>query len=286
MVIDESDPLDLKYGNPDLKPAYTNNITFQFKKYSSENQRSVMVNATFKNTLNAISNQIIYDKYTGIQESYKVNVNGNWGINGLFILSTPLKNKKFTFGNSTKVGYDKDVTLLESAKEEIVNVLTDGERSITHIFSAEEKLQLAFRNDYFDIMGTAAVAYQKGKNEIMERSNREIIDYHATLSANGYLPWNITLSTDVNFHHFTGYTDGFDDNALLWNAQLSKSFLPNNAATIKLKVMDILQQQNNLTRKIGESSITDTEYNTLGSYFILSFSYKINQIGKQFKEDD
>lgn len=286
MVIDESDPLDLKYGNPDLKPAYTNNITFQFKKYSSENQRSVMVNATFKNTLNAISNQIIYDKYTGIQESYKVNVNGNWGINGLFILSTPLKNKNFTFGNSTKVGYDKDVTLLESAKEEIENVLTDGEKSITHIFSAEEKLQLAFRNDYFDIMGTAAVAYQKGKNEIMERSNREIIDYHATLSANGYLPWNITLSTDVNFHFFAGYTDGFDDNALLWNAQLSKSFLPNNAATIKLKVIDILQQQNNLTRKIGESSITDTEYNTLGSYFILSFSYKINQIGKQFKEDD
>ena len=93
MVIDESDPLDLKYGNPDLKPSYSNNITFQYKKYSSESQRSVMANATFKNTLNAISNQIIYDKYTGVQESYKVNVNGNWGINGLFILSTPLKNK-------------------------------------------------------------------------------------------------------------------------------------------------------------------------------------------------
>ena len=175
---------------------------------------------------------------------------------------------------------------MEGKKEEINDVLTNGKKSITHIISAEEKLQLAFRNDYFDIMGTAAVAYQKGKNEIMERSNREIIDYHATLSANGYLPWNMILSTDVNFHYYTGYTDGFDDKALLWNAQLSKSFLPNNAATIKLKVIDILQQQNNLTRKIGESSITDTEYNTLGSYFILSFSYKINQVGKRFNEDD
>ena len=96
----------------------------------------------------------------------------------------------------------------------------------------------------------------------------------------------MTLSTDLNFHYYTGYTDGFDNNALLWNAQLSKSFLPNNMATIKLKVIDILQQQNNLTRRIGESSITDTEYNTLGSYFILSFICKINQIGKQYKEDD
>lgn len=286
MVIDESDPLDLKYGNPDLKPSYNNNITLQYKSYNADKQRSIMTNVTFKNTLNAISNQIVYDQYTGVQESYKVNVNGNWGIGGLFILSTPFKNKSFTFGTSTKINYDEDVTLLESSKENLSNALENGEKSTTHIFSAEEKLQLAYRNDYFDIMGTATIGYQKGKNDILERNNREIIDYNATLSANGYLPWNMTLSTDLNFHYYTGYTDGFDNNALLWNAQLSKSFLPNNMATIKLKVIDILQQQNNLTRRIGESSITDTEYNTLGSYFILSFICKINQIGKQYKEDD
>ncbi|KAA6304107.1 hypothetical protein EZS27_044248, partial [termite gut metagenome] len=52
-----------------------------------------------------------------------------------------------------------------------------------------------------------------------------------------------------------------------------------NAATVRIKIYDILQQQSNLSRSISETMMSDTEYNTLGSYFIVHFVYRLNTLG-------
>ena len=106
--------------------------------------------------------------------------------------------------------------------------------------------------------------------------NYETVDYEIGVNTNVNLPWNMAISTDIEYHIYSGYSDGFDEQEVLWNAQVSKSFLKNNAATIRFKVYDLLGQQSNLSRKISDSSITDVECSTLGSYFLLQFSYKLN----------
>lgn len=73
---------------------------------------------------------------------------------------------------------------------------------------------------------------------------------------------------------------GFNDNELIWNAQISKNFLKNNAATLRFKIYDILKQQTNLSRSISETQMSDTEYNTLGSYFMVHFVYRFNTLGE------
>ena len=65
---------------------------------------------------------------------------------------------------------------------------------------------------------------------------------------------------------------------MIWNAQLSRSFLKGNAATIRLKMFDILQQQSSLSRTVSANTISDVEYNTLGSYFMVYFVYKFNTL--------
>lgn len=69
------------------------------------------------------------------------------------------------------------------------------------------------------------------------------------------------------------------NNELIWNAQISKNFLKNNAATLRFKIYDILKQQTNLSRSISETQMSDTEYNTLGSYFMVHFVYRFNTLG-------
>ncbi|KAA6300272.1 MAG: hypothetical protein EZS26_003583, partial [Candidatus Ordinivivax streblomastigis] len=111
-------------------------------------------------------------------------------------------------------------------------------------------------------------------------SNRETFDYLSGGSTNINLPWQIYLSTDVNYRIKEGYSDNeFNNNELMWNAQLSKSFLKNNAATVRVKIYDILRQQSNLSRNISETMMSDTEYNTLGSYFMVYFVYRLNTLG-------
>lgn len=262
-VIDESDPLNLRYGNPDLKPSYTNTISARYKKYNSAKQSSIMANVTFKNVVNAITNIILYDETTGAQEFHRTNVNGNWNINGQFSNSTPFrKHRKFLFSSNTKVGYSKEVSFEDDGMEREMDML-----------DLYGKYQLGYRTDKFD-----TYLFVAGRCQSSTTVSEEL---ESGLNFNVNLPWNMVLSSDINYHYFYGYSDLFDNDELLWNASLTKNFLKNNAGSFKFKIFDILGQRSNLSRRISETSIVETECNTLGNYFIFQFAYKFNTLGSK-----
>lgn len=269
MVIDESDPLNLRYGNPDLKPSYTNTISARYKKYNGAKQSSIMTNITFRNVVNAITNIILYDETTGAQEYHRTNVNGNWNLNAQFSNSTPFrKHRNFLFSSNTKVGYSKEVSFEN-----------DGMKRSLGMFDLYGKYQLGYKHKTFNTHLFVGGLYQNSNTESKELESGLIFDVN--------LPWNMILSTDCNYHYYDGYSDSFDKDAILWNASLTKNFLKNNAGALKFKIYDILGQQSNLSRRITESSMVETESNTLGNYFILQFTYKFNTLGsKASKEND
>ena len=270
-VIDESDPLNLLYGNPNLKPAYTHNASVRFKKYVSETQRSWMANASYRMIQNAIMNRLVYDTQTGVQRSYKENVNGNWNMSGSLVFNTPFKNKDFIFSTSTKGSYEENVSLESSS------MITDQMlKNLTKVIGASERISISYRGTKFDMELAGNVDYQRSKNEVRNSANYETFDYQVEYDINIKLPWKMELSSNIDYHLYKGYSDGFNNQEWLWNAQLSKTFMKNNAGILRFKVFDLLGQQGNLSRKISDSSINDTEYNTLGSYFLLQFSYKLN----------
>lgn len=262
-VIDESDPLNLRYGNPDLKPSYTNTVSARFKKYNQEKQSSIMVNLTFRNVINAITDTIWYDPTTGVQTSHRGNVNGNWNLSGQFSNSTPFrKHRNFLFSSNMKAAYKNEVSFED-----------EGQKRKNHLLDLFGKYQLGYKHDKFDVTLYLSGEYQKSENHTE--------DLESGLNVNINLPWNMILSTDANYHHYWGYSDQFDNNAVLWNASLTKNFMKNNAGSLKFKIFDILGQQSNLTLSQSATSLVQTEYNTLGTYFILQFTYKFNTLGSK-----
>ena len=272
-VIDISDPLNLQFGNPDLKPSFRNMVTLRYSNFVSESQRSYRVDADFSNTMNAVTRRVDYNTETGGKESRMDNVNGNWNAGAYFTFSSPLPYRKITISSTTKTSYADNVSFASENRGKAV-------KSTTHTLNLGEKLSGVFRIELLDITLNAAVNYMLAQNSIRASNNRETVDFEFGGNANINLPWNMFLSTDINHRIFTGYSKGFDTDNLMWNAQISKNFLKNNAATIRLKIYDILQQQSSLTRSISDTSMSDTEYNTLGSYFMVHFVYRINTLGK------
>ena len=95
-----------------------------------------------------------------------------------------------------------------------------------------------------------------------------------------YLPWGVELYTDLTYFIREGYD--YEGNArenFMWNSQLSKAFLKKKQLLIRFKIYDILKQQSSLSRSISETMMSDTEYNTLGSYFMVHFVYRFNTLG-------
>ena len=74
-------------------------------------------------------------------------------------------------------------------------------------------------------------------------------------------------------------------NELIWNAQISQSFLKGKPLTVSLQLYDILHQQSNYSRTVNAMQRSDTEYNSINSYALLHVSYRLNLFGgKQARE--
>ena len=77
-----------------------------------------------------------------------------------------------------------------------------------------------------------------------------------------------------------GYADNsMNTDELIWNAQVSQSFLRGNALTVSLQLYDILQQQSTISTIISASQRSDTEYNAVTSYAMLHVIYRLNLFG-------
>lgn len=273
-VIDETDPMNLRYGNPDLKPSYTNNISARFKYYNSDKQSSIMTNLSFRNVVNAISNVILYDPSTGAQAYRRTNVNGNWNASAQFSNSTPFrKHRSFLFSSNMKASYTNEV----SFEGDSLNS-KDYTKRKTHMLDLYGKYQLGYNHEKFDTHVYVVGMYQKSETPTEE--------LEAGLDLNVNLPWNMILSTNLNYHRYWGYSDSFDEDAILWNASLTKNFMKNNAGAFRFKVFDILGQQSNLNRRVSESSVVESVYNTLGTYFLIQFTYKFNTLGAKASKEE
>ena len=88
------------------------------------------------------------------------------------------------------------------------------------------------------------------------------------------------LATDFHMFSKRGYTDEtMNTNELLWNAQLSQTFLRGRRLTVMLQWYDILHQQTNLTTNVTANGWTDREVNAITSYAMLHVSYRMNFFG-------
>lgn len=271
-VIDQTDPLNIRYGNPNLKPSFTHNIMMFYNKYIPDHMRSYSLNLFYSNTRNSVANKTIHNEATGGKISERVNVNGNWNARGYFSFNTPLKNRKFTISSNANAQYKDDVSYSSIDKD------SDSELTTTHNLLLGERLTGSYRADKFDISLNGSINYNLTRNNKKKNSNLETFDYYFGGSTNITLPWDFYVSTDINYRIKDGYSGDFNNDEIIWNAQISKNILKNKA-TLRFKIYDILKEQSNLSRSISETRITDREYNTLGSYFMVHFVYRLNTLG-------
>ena len=75
-IVDDSDPLNIKRGNPGLKPSFTQNLRIFYNNYVQAHQRSIATWAGLSTTSNAISNKVTLDATTGARLTRPENIDG------------------------------------------------------------------------------------------------------------------------------------------------------------------------------------------------------------------
>ena len=274
-ITDNSDPLNVRKGNPGLKPSFTQNFRLFYNNYIQNHQRSIMANVSFSTTRNSISNMVTYDAASGGRTTRPENINGNWNTFGMFMFNTAIDSAGFFNVNTfTTLSYNNSVGYVSVGRN------TDSQKSTTKSTTVGERLAASYRNSWLEFELNGSLEYMHARSELQSNNNLDTWTFSYGGSLQLTAPWGTQLSTSMNMNSRRGYNDAsMNSNELIWNAQVSQSFLRGNALTLSLQFYDILHRQSTFSRTVDAMRRSDTEYNAITNYAMLHVIYRLNIFG-------
>lgn len=281
-IRDNSNPLNIYQGNSGLKPAFVNNLRLFYNNYIEKKQRSMMAHINFSTTRNAISNKVDYDTQTGGMLTRPINVNGNWNASGAFMFNTAIDSLGyFNFNTFSNVDYNNYVSYLA------LSAGTSALKNITRALTLSERASFGYRNSWIEVELNGTVDYTRSTNTLkVGNSNLNTWQFSYGTNVTFMAPWNMQITTGLTQNSRRGFSDkSMNTNELVWNAQVSQSFLKSKSLTVSLQLYDILHNLSSVSRTIDALKRSDTSYNTINSYAMLHVIYNVNLFGGKENRD-
>lgn len=267
-----SNPLNIRLGNPDLKPSFTQNLSVEWNDYVAATMQNFNAQASFRTTANSISSRTEYNPESGGRITQPVNINGDWGANGRFGFNTPLFTEWIYLNTSTSVSYANNVGYIYQSHDTYKNVVKN--------LGLGERLSLSVRRTYWDVSVNGSVNFSHVRSKYVASNNRNTYDFSYGMAANMNLDNGFAASTNLSVDCRRGYPSStMNTNELIWNAQVSYRFLQGRRATISLQAYDILNQRSNVSRSISATRLSDTWNNSVHSYLMAHLIYRFNMFG-------
>ena len=273
-ITDDSNPLYITQGNPGLKPQFTNTLNVYYNTYIVKHKRSIVVYANYRHIRNSISNLVRYNAETGGSTSRPENINGNWNADGGFNFSTALDSAAhWNIGSDTRLRYNNYVSYVAQHQ-------ADAVKNYTRSTTVNERLNASYRNDWLEVMLDGNVNYQHSRNELQPSADLDTWRFSYGGQVMLRLPLGFEVMTNLHENSRRGYNDpSSNTNELIWNGQVSKTFLKSKTLTVALNFYDLLGQQSNYDRWVNATGRSDTRYNSINSYAMLHVRYRLNMFG-------
>ena len=171
----------------------------------------------------------------------------------------------------TGASFAQSVALVNEGKSE------EPDRSVTHNTSYNANLRLGYQPKWggFDLQGDWR--YRHATNQLRSTSNYTR-SYNFSLNTYAELPLGFQVKSDVaySFRNGTNIKKGEDDQ-VVWNLGASWRFLRKKQAELSFYWSDILSDKKNYYRNVTATGLTESRTFQIGSYFIISFKYRINK---------
>jgi hypothetical protein len=279
-VINNTNPLQLTTGNPNLKQNWQNMLHMHYSSSNTEKSTALFVLLGGTYTQNYIvSNTFIAQADTllapgvlltrGSQLSAPVNQNGYYSLRSFNNYSFPLKAIKSNMSTNIGGTYTRTPGIVNDKLMYTYN--SNVGLGITLSSNISERVDFTLSSN---------TTYNNTINTLQTSLNTTYYNQNSKFKIQ-VMPWKgVVLQTELNHQYNTGLSDNFNQNFMLWNAAIGYKFLKNEQAELRLSVFDILNQNNSIKRNVMETYYEDVRTNILQQYFLVTFTYNI----KQFKE--
>jgi len=264
-VQDNSDPLNIYIGNPNLKIGYNQNFNINYFSYKVLSSRSLYAGIYFTNSFNNIATNRTLDNLGRTINNY-VNLNGGynanmWGGINAKIPKTSIDGKLNLSGGFSHT--PNIINSIEGNTNSINITLTPGLS-----YTKEDKYYLSLD------LGTI---YTNTRNNLQASRDIRFISFAPSAAVTIYLPKNFEIGTDADYLYnppVGPYENSFT--RLIWNGYVSFKMLANKNLEWRASMNDILNQNKGYERTTTSNYNTERYFQTLGRYWMVGMIYNFN----------
>lgn len=267
-VTDRTNPLNIVVGNPELSPTYRQRINLNYRNFDFSTRSGIFSWFNMDFTDNNVVSVTTVDQDL-VRTTTFTNVNGVMSADLGASYNKQIKNgpKEFRYRAQLRASYDKTIGFTNAVKY-------NAER-----YSLSPAIRLTYAiEDLVEINPNYELTYNSTKYDINPKRDEDFTNHRLGLETTTFWPKNVVFGNDISYNYFGNISPGFDNSSILWNMSLGYQFLKEKA-TLTVKIYDLLDQNVDTRRVIGDDFIQDTQSLILTCYGMLSFTYKLSSFG-------
>ncbi len=269
-VTNNTNPLNIQLGNPDLKPEYSHTVSLNYNQFQPATSRNMFLFLNMSRTDNKIVNATVFTP-AGVQTTRPTNTNGYYTVNGSFVLGRPLKlgAQKINLNLTTNLTYNTGTSFVNNQPNRVQNYLIGQGATISSNFT--EKLDLNLSGN---------INYQSAQYSLQPKQNAgptTFLNQTVTLDVYYQLPLKFTFSTNVYYNYYGGSSATFNQSYTLWNAALARQLFKQKQGELRIQAFDLLNQNQSIVRNVTDTYTEEVRSRVLNRYFMVSFVYNLRR---------
>jgi len=263
-VPDNSNPLYVQLGNPDLKPAFNGNFNVRYSDANATTLRIFSMGVNYDLLINKIVNASWFDSL-GRQISQPLNVDGAFIINTLISFNFPMNKRKASIYTEISLGYMRDINYVNGVKGE------------SRAFNITSNLNYHYSHEQLFDVGINVNANYNIMRYAMQTKSANFQNYAFSLDNSIHLPLNIDIGGSLICKLNIGQAPGYDGNVTMLNAFVAKALFKGRRGLLRLQGVDLLNSNVSFTRTVEASYIEDVQTTVAKRLFMISFTYFIRK---------
>ncbi|CCH54758.1 hypothetical protein BN8_03960 [Fibrisoma limi BUZ 3] len=273
-IIDNSNPLYVREGNPDLLPQLGHNLNGGFSYFNPGSFTNLFFNLYGTYYVNQIVYSQTIDPQTLITTTRPENISGGRNLGSYIGFGFPLKKTKATLNLNTNFNFGRNLTRINDVLNETNN----------RNYNFRTRLELTPK-DWLTFYANADWGIINTRYSLNTSQNQRIYNTNYNGDLNLKFPGDFYLNTSMNYRIFKNERLGFNQQVPIWNASAYKILGKAKKAEIRLTAFDLLNRNVIVSQYAGQNYVQDERTRTLARYFMLSFTYNMRGVQAKMRKN-
>lgn len=267
-IFDNTNPLDIYEGNPNLEQSFTNRFSLSYNNYKPVSGSGMYVSLSGSFTNNGFANFDVVDQF-GRKIHRTVNVDGNKDFNMWGNYWTNIPTLEIEVGSGLSGSFSESHNFI------------NGQANTNYSGDIGPRLSLyKSKEDVYELSVSGNWEY----NTLQSTLRKDVVTNYwiSTYSVYGAYQFlkRFEIGSDCDFNYRQRTTE-FDQNfnTIIWNAYVSRKFLKSKNLELRITCNDLLNQNIGFRRNATSNYINENTYTVLRRYYMIGLTWNFSKGG-------